>query len=156
MISRRTILAGLPALLAGCGGGGAPPPPAAPATLTLTLTGGADQNPSASGHASPVAIRLIQLGGTGSFERADVYAVQNREKATLGDDDLGSEEFVLRPGETRSITRELKHGAQFVGVAALFRDIDRAQWRAFKPVKTSGPTALVLTTKANTVSLAPA
>jgi predicted component of type VI protein secretion system len=38
---------------------------------------------------------------------------------------------------------------------ALFRDIDRAKWRVQAPVKTSGPTELVLTTAGTTVTLAP-
>ncbi len=55
MISRRLLLA-LPAILAArCS---SPPPPA---VLTLTVIGGADQNPDASGQGATVAVRLFQL-----------------------------------------------------------------------------------------------
>jgi type VI secretion system protein VasD len=139
VISRRALL-GLMALLFGVGG--APPPP--PAVLTLTIVAGADQNPDPSGRPAPVAVRLFELNGTAKFERADVFALTEHEQQTLGADSQGSEEFVLRPGETRTITRELKKGVQFVGIAVLFRDIDRSRWRVMAPVGVSGPTKLTL------------
>jgi type VI secretion system protein VasD len=121
MISRRLLLA-LPAILAArCS---SPPPPA---VLTLTVIGGADQNPDTSGQGATVAVRLFQLKSNAGFERADVFALTEREQQTLGTEGLGSEEFVIKPGESRTITRELKPGAQFVGTAVLFRDIDRAR-----------------------------
>jgi type VI secretion system protein VasD len=140
------LLALSPALAA-CGSG------APAAHLTLKLAGGPGQNPSQSGAAQPVAIRLIQLAATGKFARADVAALVNKETFTLGDDDLGSEEIVLAPGATRTLARDLQPGAQFLGVAALFRDIDHAQWRAFAPVAASGPTVLTLMTSRQTVTL---
>src|SRR5207245_2484585 len=131
---------------------GAPPPP--PAVLTLTIVAGADQNPDPSGRAAPVAVRLFELNGTAKFERADVFALTEREQQTLGTDSQGSEEFVLRPGETRTVTRELKKGVQFVGITVLFRDIDRSRWRLMAPVGVSGPTKLTLRINALSATLA--
>ena len=149
MISRRILLA-LPAILAArCS---SPPPP--PAVLTLTVIGGADQNPDPSGQASTVAVKLFQLKGNAAFERADVFALTEREQQTLGAEGLGSEEFVIKPGETRTITRELKPGAQFIGTAVLFRDIDRARWRGIAPVAASGPSRHSLTITRLTAALA--
>src|SRR5438270_6052879 len=119
--------------------GAAPPPP--PAVLTLTIAAGSDQNPDPSGRPAPVAIRLFELNGNAKFERADVFALTEHEQQTLGDEGQGSEEFVLRPGETRTVTRELKKGVQFVGIAVLF---DRSRWRVVAPVGVSGPTKLML------------
>ena len=139
MIGRRALLALVTAVICAAG---APPPP--PAVLTLTIVAGTDQNPDASGRPAPVAVRLFELSGTAKFERADVFALTEREQQTLGAEGQGSEEFVLRPGETRAVTRELKKGVQFVGVAVLFRDIDRSHWRVIAPVGVSGPTKLTL------------
>lgn len=141
MISRRTSLL-LPMLwLARCGS--APPPPP---SLDLTITAGADQNPDPAGQPAPVAIRLYQLASDTAFARADVFALTDHESATLGLDDLGSEEIIIAPGERRSIVHPLKPGARILGVAALFRDIDRATWRAQAPLAEHGPTRLTLTT----------
>lgn len=150
MTKRRAVLL-LPALLAArCG---APPPPP-PAVLELSLNAGPDQNPGPGGRPAPVAVRLYQLKAAAAFERADWYALAERERATLGEDAAGSEEIVLAPGEVRGITRQLKPGVQFVGVAAGFREIDRAGWRAVQPAAASGPTKLVLRTAGMNVTLA--
>lgn len=146
-----TILAAQ-AVLDGCS---APPPPP-PASLDLMVVGGADQNPDQTGHAAPVAVHLYQLTSSAKFERADVFALIEREKQTLGEDSPASEEFVIAPGEKRQVTHELKAGVQYLGVAVLFRDIDHSTWRAVTPVKTSGPTPLVLTVTGVTAKLAPA
>jgi len=149
VIARRALL-GLFALLVVTAA--APPPP--PAVLTLTIIAGADQNPDPTGHPAPVAVRLFELNGTAKFERADVFALTEHEQQTLGEEGQGSEEIVLRPGETRTITRELKKGVQFVGVAVLFRDIDRSRWRAIAQVGMSGPTKLALRINALSATLA--
>src|SRR6516165_3347983 len=137
MIRRRTLLLATLALMR-CGG------PKPPAVLTLTMIGSADQNPDASGKAQPVAVRIYQLTQTAKFEQADVFALTEREQETLGQDDAGSQEFVLSPGETQTKKFELKPGVQAVGVVVLYRDIDNAQWRADSAVATSGPTKLTL------------
>ncbi|MEJ0018298.1 MAG: type VI secretion system lipoprotein TssJ [Acetobacteraceae bacterium] len=151
MIRRRPLLALLPALaLAYCA-----PAPKPPAVLTLTMIGGADQNPDLSGKPSPVAVRIYQLTQTAKFERGDVFALTEREAQTLGQDNAGSQEFVLSPGETQTKTFELKAGVQAIGVVVLYRDIDRAQWRAVSPVATSGPTNLTLTVGRLAIALKP-
>jgi type VI secretion system protein VasD len=146
---RRALLA-VVALLIGVAA--APPPP--PAVLTLTIVAGADQNPDPSGRPAPVAVRLFELNGTAKFERADVFALTEHEQQTLGTDSQGSEEFVLAPGETRTITRELKKGVEFVGFAVLFRDIDRSRWRVIAQVGVSGPTKLTLRVNGLSATLA--
>ncbi|MBV9785346.1 MAG: type VI secretion system lipoprotein TssJ [Acidisphaera sp.] len=152
MIRRRSLLLVPAALvLTRCA---APPPP--PAVLELAISAGPDINPNVAGKPAAVAVRLFQLNATAKFERADVFALTERERATLGDDTAGSEEFVLSPGENRTITRELKKGVQFIGIAVLFRDIDHAKWRAMAPVAASGPSKLTLKLAGITATLASA
>lgn len=153
MTNRRLLLAAPALLLARCG---APPPPPPPPVLHLTIKGGADQNPDTAGRAVPVSVRLFFLGGTGRFEAADVFALTERERATLGEDAVGSEGAIVRPGETLTIEREMKPATKFLGVAVLFRDIDGAKWRLSHPIAPSGPTKLLLTTAGNAATLAPA
>jgi type VI secretion system protein VasD len=149
LIIRRFFLL-LPAALAACA---APAPP--PATLNLTLQGGPDQNPDATGKPATVAVRVFQLAASGKFERADAFALIEREAATLGADDLGSEEFVIGPGEKRLITRELKKGAQVIGIGVWFRDIDNAKWRTIAAAPATGTVNLTLKTTGTTSTLAP-
>lgn len=151
-MNRRRFLAPamlLPLLAFGCA---APPPP--PPELDLAITAGADQNPDAVGHPAPVKIFLYQLASGARFERADVFALTERDKATLGEDLLASEAIVVAPGEQRSVKKQLKTGTQVLGVVVLFRDIDHATWRQMAPVAVNGATALKLTTKGITAALA--
>lgn len=157
MMDRRALLFAIPSLLAACGGEAAapkPPPPPPPSSLELTIVGGPDQNPNRSGQPSPVVIRLYRLRNSGRFENGDVFALTDREAATLGDDLVAAEEIVIAPGETRTVTRAPEPGVQSLGVAVLFRDIDRAHWRAIAPIAPHGPTKLVLKTSAADVTLA--
>jgi type VI secretion system protein VasD len=147
MITRRALLGTVSVLATRCS---SPPPPA---VLTLNVIGGADQNPGTSGLPAPVAVRVFQLNDPAKFERSDVFALTEREQQTLGSESQGSEEFVLRPGESRKVTRELKKGVQFVGIAVLFRDIDQAHWRAVSPVAASGPSTLTLKINGLTATL---
>ena len=140
MIYRRSLaLLPVALLLAQCG-----PEVKPPAVLTLTITGSADQNPDINGKAAPIAVRIYQLTATAKFERGDVFALTEHEAATLGTDDAGSQEFVIAPSESRTLKLELKPQVQAIGVVALYRDVDKSQWRANAPVATSGPSKLTL------------
>ncbi|MFH5926811.1 type VI secretion system lipoprotein TssJ [Roseomonas xinghualingensis] len=152
MIARRVLLASPALSLAGCGAPQPPPPPA----LVLSVRGGADQNPDEAGKPMPVAVRLVFLGAPARFERADVFALTERDRTTLGEDLLASEEVIVRPGEVIAVDREPKKGTQFLGVAVLFRAIDGASWRAIQPVAASGPTRLTLSISGTTATLVPA
>ncbi len=144
MIARRLLLAASAALsVSGCGG------PPAPPMVDLTIRANLDVNPNAAGTPVSVAVRLYSLNGRGRFASADVYALMQREAEVLGTEGAGSEEVVVRPGETRNLTLAPKPGVRFLGVAVLFRDIDRAQWRAMAPIAESGLTRLVLTISRN-------
>ncbi len=142
MIRRRYLLPLLPAVgLAQCG----PPPPKPPPVLMLTMIGqhrARTRMPPAK--PQPVAVRIYQLTQTAKFERGDVFALTEHEQEALGQDDAGSQEFVLSPGETQTKQFELKAGVQAIGVVVLYRDVDNAQWRADSAVATSGPTKLTL------------
>jgi type VI secretion system protein VasD len=148
MIARRLLLVAPAVLLvASCGG------PPAPPVVDLTIRANPDINPNAAGTPVSVAVRLYSLNARGRFASADVYSLMQREAAALGTESAGSEEVVVRPGETRKITLAPKPGVRFLGVAVLFRDIDRAQWRAVAPIAESGLTRLALSIGGNRAAL---
>jgi type VI secretion system protein VasD len=123
--------------------------------VTLTMIGGADQNPDAAGQPAPVAVRIYQLTQTAKFERADVFALTEHEQQTLGQDAAASQEIVLSPGETQTTTFEPKPGVQAIGIVVLYRDIDAAQWRAVAPVAEHGTTKLTLDVGKLAITLKP-
>ena len=147
MIARRLLLmTPALALVASCG----PPPPA---VVDLTVKASPDLNRNAAGTPLSVAVRLYSLNDRARFATADAYGLMSRENAVLGDERVGSEEIVVRPGETRKVTMAPKPGVRFLGVAVLFHDIDRAQWRAIAPIAASGTTRLVLAIGSNKAEL---
>ncbi len=156
MIVRRSLLLLAVLLTARCGSSPPPPPPPPPPpTLELTVVCGAGINPNDAGAAAPVAVRLYFLTASARFQRADVFALTDQEKATLADEGTVSQETMVRPGEHRLLKPDLPKDSKFLGVVVLFRDIDRAQWRAFAPLAASGPTRLTLKIDGIEASLAP-
>jgi type VI secretion system protein VasD len=151
-MNRRVILS-CAALLALVRCGAPPPPP--PPVLTLTITGGLDQNPDGLGRPSPVAVRVYQLSSTAKFEQSDVFALKDREAQTLGPESQGSQEYLIAPGEKKTVTINLKPTVSAIGVAALYRDIDHARWRAVQPANASGPTVLAANSDKITLALKP-
>ncbi|MGA3402099.1 MAG: type VI secretion system lipoprotein TssJ [Acetobacteraceae bacterium] len=150
--SRREFLL-LPAalLLARCS-----PAPKPPAVLTLTMVGGADQNPDPTGKAAPVAVKVYQLSATAKFSSSDWTALTEQEQPTLGQEEAApSQQFVVAPGETQTQTITLKTGVTNIGVVALYRDIDHAQWRAVAGAADSGPTKLTLNIAKLAITLQP-
>jgi type VI secretion system protein VasD len=142
MIGRRALVV-LPSALALLALAGCEAAPTGPVALTLTVHAEPSQNPDPMGHGTPVAVRLYQLTDTLRFDQTDMYSLVTHEEEVLGSDLLGSEEFVVAPGTTRTLNRELAAGTRFLGVAVLFRDVEHADWRVAAPV--SGSTDLTLT-----------
>jgi type VI secretion system protein VasD len=151
-MKRRLLMLALPLAATMCA---APPKPPPPPVLELTIQAGPKLNPETDGHPAPVAIRLYQLGGSGAFQQADILALVQREATTLGQDLLAAETLTVNPGQTLKVERQLKPGAQFLGAAVLFRDIDHAQWRGLAPLAPNGPTNLTLKADALAMTLSP-
>ena len=141
-MNRRLLLGSLVLLaLARCGA--APPPPP---VLTLVITGTADQNPDGAGRSAPVAVRVYQLVGTAKFSQSDVFALKDNEAKTLGAEEAAvSQEYLIAPGDKKTVTINLKPMVSAIGVAVMYRDIDKAQWRSTAPAAASGQTTLSAT-----------
>jgi type VI secretion system protein VasD len=140
----------LPLALASC----APPPPPPPAVLTLNIVGSAAQNPDPSGQGNTVAVQLYQLASTGKFLSTDYYSLTGQEAATLGQDEMGSsQQFLVTPGQKLTETEPLKPTVSSIGIAVLFRDINKSTWRLTAPVASSGPTVVTLQIKGLTASI---
>ena len=113
-------------MLSACGG--AKPVKPNPAHAQFIVSG--DANPDNSGRASPVVVRLFQLRNDGEFATADFFALYDKEKETLGASFISREEYVLAPGETRTLELAVNPEARFIAALAAYRDIRSAQWRA--------------------------
>jgi type VI secretion system protein VasD len=122
-------LAGL--LLNGCAAKPPPPPPASPPQQFIAhLRAAADVNPDGSGRPSPLVVRVYVLKQDQGFKAAELFALYDKEKETLAADLLASQEFELKPGESRDYTFTALPQARSFAVLAAYRDLRNAQWRA--------------------------
>ncbi len=108
----------------------APPPPPPPIPAQLSVLARADVNPDESGRPSPIVIRIYQLKDDAAFRNADFFSLWDKEQATLAASLIDRQEFVLSPGDAHTAEFPVSGEAQFVAVAASFRDIRNADWRA--------------------------
>ena len=122
-----------------------PPEPPPPTVVLLTLSADAGVNPAPNGRPSPLKVTVFQLAGTGSFESADYFALADQPEATLTADLRGSDEVILSPGTSESLTRELPDGVTTLGIVAHYRDLDRALWRATAQVPPNQTTGVRVT-----------
>ncbi len=117
------------ALLSGCFSK-KPPEPPKPAKLELAVVAATDLNPDATGRASPLVVRIYALRSLTEFEKADFFALYEKDEQILAADLAKREEFVLKPGETITQPREYTPDVQFIAVMGAYRDVERSTWRA--------------------------
>lgn len=141
------------ALLAGCFGK-KPPEPPKPAKLELAVVASPDLNPDASGRASPLVIRLYALRSLTEFEKADFFALYEKDEQILAADLSKREELVLKPGQTLTQPREYAPDVQFIAVLAAYRDVERSTWRASTAVAPAATGVLAINAGQKAVSVA--
>ena len=109
-----------------------PPPPSElkPAKTHLNVAAHGNVNPDDNGRPSPVVLRVYQLKDDAAFKDAEFFALFDKEQATLGASLVGRKEFVLAPGDHQNVDYPILEDTRFVAVAAGFRDIRNAAWRA--------------------------
>lgn len=130
-----------------------PLPPPKSKVLTVDVLASAKLNPSTSGRPSPVVVRIYELKAAAPFESADFVSLFDKDQATLGGDVIARDEFVLSPGESMAIKRDLTADSKFIAVMAAFRDLERAKWRAVVPLVAGEDNALSVRLDASTVSI---
>jgi type VI secretion system protein VasD len=131
------------------------PPPPPPTAVKISVAVLASANPDSSGRPSPVLVRVYELKSTAAFDSADFFTLYGKDQATLGTDLNAKSEFLLRPGENRSLEQTVQPGTKFIGVVAAYRDIERSRWRATAPVPPNRTTPLAVKVGAADVVIGP-
>lgn len=122
----------VPALLVGCS---STPRPVMPSLLEVRVVASPDANADARGRGTPILVRIYELRSPDVFERADFFALNDKDQAVLSDDLLHREEFLLQPGQTRVVTRKTSNDTRAIGVMAAYRAIDTSTWHATASVE---------------------
>jgi type VI secretion system protein VasD len=153
IVTARTIRPALLLLLAGLLGACSSPP--SPTLVEITFVAAPDVNPDPAGRASPIVVRYYQLAATGAFEMADYFQLHDKEAAILGQNLLDRQELPLAPGTSQTVAFAAKPGILSLGVAASYRNVDRAQWRGDAPVAEGKKTKLKVQLDKLTLSIMP-
>jgi type VI secretion system protein VasD len=124
------LLAMACAALAGCKSPPPPKPPPAPVNVKLTLAASPEVNPDEQNRASPIVVRVYQLKDDAGFKDADYFALYDKEAATLTSALISRVELELSPGQKHTLDYSVSPDTRYIGVAAAYRDIRNAQWRA--------------------------
>ena len=105
--------------------------------LTLTATQALNQDDS--GEALPVVVRVYQLRAKDKFQQATFKALWKNDKELLEGDLLDRKELTVHPDSETVLDLDLdvKHGAAFFGVMALFRKPDVMSWKELIPAEAS-------------------
>lgn len=100
-----------------------------PIRLTLTVNALPGVNPDGRGQAAPIVVRVYELKDDGAFVAADFFSLQTQDKTMLADDIVRRDEFLLRPGERKRISRRADPATTTIGVLAAYRDLPNSVWR---------------------------
>lgn len=105
------------------------------ASLAANIQAAADLNPSVSQRPSPLRVRVYELKSATAFNQADFMSLYQGDQAALGADLVSREELMLQPGENRPLNKTLAPETRFLGVVAVYRDLERATWRTTVAIK---------------------
>lgn len=92
-----------------------------------------------AGTSQPVLVRVYQLKGKERFQQATFKALWKGDKEVLEDDLVDRKELMVHPEKKASVYIDLdvKHGATFIGVMALFRQPEVEGWKQITEAKSS-------------------
>lgn len=87
-------------------------------------------NPGADGKPLSVVLRIYQLSERGPFATASPRQLWNDAEGVLGRGLISQREVTLLPGQLKVDLAALDPAAQYVGVAAFFRNTFNNDWQA--------------------------
>lgn len=100
-----------------------------PQRLEIQITTDSKVNTDDKNRPSPVLVRVYALSSDAAFSSADFFSLQNNDTATLGNDLITRDEFILRPGDVQNIRRKMDPKTRNIGILVGFRDLAKSKWR---------------------------
>lgn len=96
--------------------------------MTVQLKGDEKLNPDPSGKPLSVVVRIYQLNAVDAFRNADMAALWSDSKGVLKESLLSERTVTVVPNGLIKDSSKLSPEAQYIGVAAFFRDSTEATW----------------------------
>lgn len=124
-----------------------------PSQLALSAVADEDLNPDSTGRASPLVIRIYALRALAEFEKADFFALYDKDEQLLAAELVKRDEIIIQPGKTITLDREFPPDVKFIAVIGAFRDVARAEWRASTAISPGANGVLIVKAGANSITL---
>lgn len=99
----------------------------------ITLVVDKDANLSDTRRPLPIQVDLYELKGGGQFERSDYFSLQDKT-SVAAPEIVSSQQYILQPGESRTISRPGSADARMLGVVAGYRALEASRWRLVQPL----------------------
>ncbi len=144
---RAFLIGGSAVLLVACA-------PAGPGSVTIVAQGSAGMNPGPDGADRPLTLQVLQLRGSGAFDGADFFGLQNAS-GTLGGDLVKADTITLAPGGKATKTVALEATTAMIAIVAGFRDPAGKQFRAKSSVSPTDAVTFALDVTASGIKLTP-
>jgi len=112
-------------------------PPVTPKTpcdkqfVTLQIYGSGTVNPNENGNPRPVSVRLYQLGNDLKLQNARYDDILLKDKETLGEDIVKSDDVTVYPNDLVEIKFERDKAAEFLAGVAFFHEPKGQAWKTF-------------------------
>ncbi|MDB6095952.1 MAG: type secretion system-associated lipoprotein [Francisellaceae bacterium] len=104
--------------------------------LKLNINTHAQLNESLNKESLPVLIKAYQLNSSKKFKDANFKDLWKEDKKYLAQDVVSYKEFMVSPNTHQIISFPLESKAQYIGIAALFRESESSTWHAIKALPT--------------------
>lgn len=147
----RRVQVGLAGLVCAIAAGCSSPPKPVVTTVAGSIEASPRLNPSINQRPSPLLMRVYELRTPAAFSNADFMALYQSDQAALATDIVAREEFMLQPGENRAVRKTLAADTRYIGVLGIYRNLEKATWRAVVPVQVGK--AQTLTVKAGELAV---
>ena len=98
-------------------------------SANLTIQSAKYLNPDLSGNPAPVVVTLYQLKTPYKFKQATFQTLAQNSGKTLGTDLIDKDTIEVRPGANMSVSQQISPNAEYLGIVAEYRDIDKATWK---------------------------
>lgn len=127
-----------------------PPPPPAPTTVALQIAG----EPTMNGGA-PAKVKIYYLNSDANFIASDFFALWDNAAATLGQDLVTVDEYLLAPGQSVTDSKTFDAAVPHIGAVVGLRNIDSPGWKANSGLTPRGPNPIALKIAGSGASFGP-
>jgi type VI secretion system protein VasD len=116
-----------------------------PIQVNLFIQASAKLNPDMANRASPIVLRVYQLTQIDSFNNnSDFFSLYEKDQSLLAKDLTFREELEIKPNQSSVKPLNIDPSSHYVAVLAAFRNLDKAQWKAFLKINPSKPPPLTI------------